>query len=346
MEMPGEKLLIKLWETLAEKGIGSLLSPWQTIRDGKARSEVRKHELLLLAQADSDAADIRAGKKRLLPDGRLIEWKNGESGGPTLSIESTQRIEPAFTIESVADRGLTTAAADAARAEINATKAVIYAEELLAADAQEPPERGVDEDWILNWRENAGRVSNEDLQKLWGSVLAGEVKAPGTYSIRTLDFLRTLSKTEAEQISLLATYAVEGRIIRSQKAHLDAKGVTFDLLLRMQELGVVSGVEAVGLSTKFPNQVVGTFVRALRSHGKALVVKHDDATKEFQLEVYLLTSVGAQVLGLGSFTPDIEYLVQIGKQVVAMGFTVQLADWKQVSEWECMYFNEVPIDAS
>ncbi len=41
MDLPGEKLLIKLWETITEKGIGSLLSPWQTIRTGKARNEVR-----------------------------------------------------------------------------------------------------------------------------------------------------------------------------------------------------------------------------------------------------------------------------------------------------------------
>jgi len=69
MDFPGEKLVIKLWETLAEKGIGSLLSPWQAGREGRARNEVRRHEILMLAQAEMDAADIRSGKKRLLPDG-------------------------------------------------------------------------------------------------------------------------------------------------------------------------------------------------------------------------------------------------------------------------------------
>lgn len=345
MDLPGEKLLIKLWETIADKGIGSLLSPWQSKREGKALAEVRRHELLLMAQAEADAADLRAGKKRLLADGRLISLQTngtseaGDIGGPIV------RIEPVLSLEALADKGLSTQVADAARAEINVSKAVIFAEGILADDPQAPPERNVDDDWLFAWRENAGRVSNDDLQKLWGSVLAGEVKSPGSYSIRTLDFLRTLSRTDAEQISQLASYVVEGLIIRSQKDYLNTKGVSFDFLLRMQELGVVSGVEAVGLNTTFRSQLTDTYTRAPRSHGKALIIKDDDPSKELKLEVYLLTKVGEQVLGLGQFSPDIDYLMQIGKQIAAKGFSVQLADWTQVSETEGMYANEIAVDA-
>lgn len=72
MDFPGEKLVIKLWETLAEKGVGSLLSPWQAGREGRARNEVRRQEILMLAQAEKDAADIRSGKKQLRADGTLL----------------------------------------------------------------------------------------------------------------------------------------------------------------------------------------------------------------------------------------------------------------------------------
>lgn len=345
MDLPGEKLLIKLWETIAEKGIGALLSPWQTRREGIAHAEVRQRELLLLAQAEVDAADVRAGKKRLLEDGRLITLRPGQSIEAVDNQVPDTRVEPVLSLEMLTDRGLQNLAADEARKEIGVSRAIIYAEEALAEDTQVPPERKVDDDWLHAWRENAGRVSSQDLQRLWGSVLAGEVKSPGTYSIRTLDFLRTLSRKEAEQISMLATFALEGRIIRSEKAYLEAKGVTFDLLLRMQQLGVVSGVEGVGLSTSFRTQTEGAYMRALRSHGKAVIVKNEDPSKELKLEVYLLTEVGGQILGLGQFSPDLEYLRQVGKRVAAMGFEVQLADWKQISETEGMYFNEAAVDA-
>ena len=38
MEFPGEKLVTKMWETLAEKGIGAALQPWHEKRLGEARN--------------------------------------------------------------------------------------------------------------------------------------------------------------------------------------------------------------------------------------------------------------------------------------------------------------------
>lgn len=345
MEIPGEKLLIKLWETIAEKGIGSLLSPWQTKRQGRAHSDVRRHELLLMAQAEADAADLRSGKKRLLEDGSFITLQTSAKFESEYKGVTIIEIEPTISIESFAEKGLNSISADAARAEINVSKAVIYAEESLYEDPQTPSDRNIDDDWLFVWRENAGRVTNEDLQKLWGGVLAGEIKSPGSYSIRTLDFIRTLSRTDAEQISKLAIYVIEDRIIRSQKDYLSNMGVTFDFLLQMQELGMISGVEGHGLSSTFPSLTNNTYTYVLRSHGKALIITHDDASIELKVETYLLTKIGKEILGLGQFEPDITYLMQTGKQIVAKGFSVYLADWTQTSENEGMYDNEIAIEA-
>lgn len=342
MEFPGEKLVIKLWETLAEKGLGSLLSPWQAGREGRARNEIRRNEILMLAQAEADAADIRSGKKQLHPDGTLLL-----TSAVVIPPGADERIEPTLTLSTAVEYGNRAAAAAAARSEINAAKAILFSEEQLAIDAQDPPDRKVDEDWLFAWREHAGKVSTEDLQRLWGSVLAGEVKAPGRYSIRTMEFLKTLSKVEAELISKLAGYVIDGRIARSQKEYLESKGLSFSMLLQMQELGVVSGVEALGLSTTYRSVVEGKFIRALISHRKALIVEHEDASKTLEFEIYMLTAVGRQVLGLGSFEPDIEYLHLVGKDFAKQGFSVKLADWRDVSDTQGTYFNEqeIPGDA-
>ena len=345
MELPGEKLIIKLWETLTEKGIGSLLSPWQIKREGRARNEVRREELLTIAQVELEVADIRAGRKRLdLPGSvRLISGTTVEPA--TVQVDDAGRAEPTLGFQTVARLALSNSAADAVRGEINTSKAVIFAEEILSDDSQTPPERPIDEDWLFTWRDLARKVSTEDLQRLWGGILAGEVKSPGTFSIRTLEFLRGLSKSDAEQISQLARYVVEGCIVRSQSQHLETQGITFSKLLEMQDLGLLSGVEALGLARHYQTATPNKFLLALRSHGKALLVENDDATKELSLAAYLLTGVGAQLLGLGSFEPDIEYLRLIGKEITAKGFTVQLVDWKPISEKQIRYFNPEKIDA-
>lgn len=345
MDFPGEKLVIKLWETLTEKGIGSLLTPWQVKREGRVRMELRRDELLMLAQVEKDVADVRAGRKQLQKDGTLMLTSGVEPGIAEGDLPLVCRFGPTLGLPDAICLAEATIALEHARKEINFAKAVLYAEEQLAGDSQQPPDRQVDEDWINTWKEYAGRVAAEDLQRLWGSVLAGEIKSPGRYSIRTMEFLKTLSKAEAEVISKLARYSINGRIARSDDAYLEANGISFGLLLQMQDLGIVSGVEAIGLNITYKTIVAGKFVNSLISNGKTLIVEHDDPEMTLTLEVYPLTEVGMQILGLGSFEPDIEYLTLVGKQIARRGFRVQLCDWRQLSETQGQYFNAVHIDA-
>jgi hypothetical protein len=345
LDWPGEKLLIKLWETLAEKGIGSLLSPWQTTRDGKARIELRRQEMLMLAQAEVDVEEIRAGRKRTDRDGRLLLLTCEAPDNDPVATDSAGSIDSRICVPSLVSAHQRGSAAEDARKEINSTKAVIYAEEALSSDPQKPPDRSIDDDWIFTWRDYAGGVSTEDLQRLWGKVLAGEVKSPGTYSLRTLEFLKGLSRGEAEKIGKLASFVIEGRIIRSLSQYLEEQGITFSLLLEMQELGLLVGVEAVGLKTVYKSWAFERFAIALRSNGKVLVVEDDDAAKVLSLEVYVLTRVGQQLVGLGSFPSNVDYLRLAGKEIIKKGFRVKLADWVQLTEHEGQYSNGETLDA-
>lgn len=194
MELPLEKLVIKMWDTLLDKGIGTLLTPWNIKREGQARIEVRQRELLVLAQTEMDVAEIRSGRKQMQKDGTLLLTSNTNN----IFIENEGQINPQreSTLEllEMVKKSETAAVIENSRREINTTKAILYAEEQLAGDSQEPPSREVEDDWLFAWREYSGRVAAEDLQRLWGSVLAGEVKSPGKYSMRTLEVLKTLSK--------------------------------------------------------------------------------------------------------------------------------------------------------
>jgi len=345
LDFPSEKLIIKLWETLAEKGVGSLLSPWQAKRDGKARSEVRHQELLMLAQAEHDAAEVRAGRMRLRQDGTVVRLPPPCDAQQEQTVSIDGRIEPMFGLPAAAALAATAAITDAARSQINTAKSIIFAEEQLAADSQEPPNRPIEDDWLFAWREGAGRVSNDDLQRLWGSVLAGEVKSPGRHSMRTLEFLKGLSKPEADLLVNLAKYVVDGSVVRSQAEYLTSQGLPFIVLLQLQELGVLSGVEAVGLTARHPTVLQGRFIKALISHNRVLVVEDPDESKILSLEIYRLTDVGRQVLSLGSFEPDVAYLQAIGKAIAAQGFQVHLGHWKQETETQGRYFNGIRIDA-
>ena len=86
---------------MAEKGVSSLLSPWQAGSEGRARNDVRKQKILMLAHAKTDAADIRAGRKQLLPVSTLSLMPPPQKD----IVENDECIEPTLTLSDAMEYG-------------------------------------------------------------------------------------------------------------------------------------------------------------------------------------------------------------------------------------------------
>lgn len=304
MDWPGEKLVIQLFKTV-EKSIGGALKPSQIRRVASAEARAAREQMLLLAQTECDAALIKAGKKRLTIDGELqdrVVWEKLEWEQKAREIEK----------------------------EINIVKAVLMAEEELRESSGEVPEREVDRDWASRWREYAGMISAEQLQQLWAQLLAGEVKSPGTFSLRTLEFVRNLSTEEATEIARLSTFVVDDAWIPYVTLdELATEGIITDNLLRMAELGVINpaSVGITPLERHFASQDPNRFRVYLLSHDKCLLVSHEDATKTLSLSGIMLTAIGQQIMKLGSFKTNQRYLERIGWHIINEGFEVSIADF-------------------
>ncbi|MGL5039614.1 MAG: DUF2806 domain-containing protein [Aeromonas sp.] len=334
MEWPGEKLVIRLWDTLSEKGVGSLLRPWQMKREGMAQLEVRRAELLALAQAERDAESIRNGHKQLSDFSTDLKFATASC----TQQEKRTRSEPIIDLPAIIEVATRQTIDDSVRRQVNIAHAICHAEEALIDDPQDPPSKNIDDDWLFRWRDYAGDVSNDTMQTLWGRILAGEVKSPGSFSMRTLDFLRNLSQEEAKSIEHLMQFAITEFIWRD-----DSLEVSFSMLMHFQDLGVISGVEALGLTNTWKSNNQSSFVKALTSHGKAIIIKHDDPQKKLELPVYLLTTTGKQLLRLGSFSPNIAYLEQVGAAIQKEGFSVFLSDITENIDGMIRVANERPI---
>lgn len=330
----GEKLIIRMWETLSEKGVGSLLRPWQIKRDGIAQIELRRAEMLALAQTEMDVDLIRTGQKKL---GDFSPELNFAST-PLAASVTKARTEPVIDLPTVIQVVTQQNIEDSVRRHINVSHAICFAEEALRNDPQDPPSNKIDDDWLFRWRDYAGDVSSESMQSLWGRVLAGEVKSPGSFSLRTLEFMRNLSQEEAKSIEHLLQFVVGGIIWRD-----DSLDASFESLMTMQDLGVISGVEALGLETRWTSGSQAKFEKALPSHKKVIVIRHDDPKKEFTLPVYLLTVIGKQLLQLGMFSANVTYLERVAMDIHKQGFSVTLADIIETNGSMIRFSNERPI---
>ena len=339
MEFPGEKLILKMWETLADKGVGSLLEPWHAKRIGKARTDARRHEMLALAQAQKEADDIRAGAARYVGYETVKPLAHTEN-----RTRSDGRIEPVIDFDLISRTATSIESSQAVKREVNVAKSLLRAEEELAHEDQAPPDEQVDEDWLFSWRDHASRVSSEDLQNLWGKVLAGEIKNPGTYSIRTLDFLKGLSKSEAEAIARVAQFVIEGRIWREKDDILIKNNSSFSELLTLQEIGILSGVDSIGLTTKYSSIAENKYLRYLFATNKMLIVENQDKTKDLVSEIYLATAVGRQVFELANVAVNEEYIFSVAKDIANKGYSVMVADYKRTDSRGGHFFNACKIE--
>lgn len=88
--------------------------------------------------------------------------------------------------------------------------AIEAVEEWRAGESQEGKERReasgarVAEEWIDRFWRLAQDVSDTDLQRLWGRVLAREARRPGSFALQTLDILARLDRETAEELQRLA----------------------------------------------------------------------------------------------------------------------------------------------
>lgn len=328
MEIPGEKLIIKLWETIADKGIGSLLKPWQIRREGRANLDVRRDEVLALAQAEADAVAIRSGQKLLLLSGEVMNLPALEA--PTAIHESADKIP--LALPRAIEVAVQNAKVEALRQEVSIAKAVIYAEEELQKDPSEPTQDSPQDDWLLRWRECAAGVSSDELQQIWGKVLAGEVKSPGRFSLRALEFLRNLSQSEAQAIERISPFVISGVLYRGDDVMLEAEGVSFSDLLAMQELGVLAGVDGLGLEITWNSDSTTSYQKALTCHGALILATAADVSKIIKLKVCTVTSIGKQVLSLGRFAPNAKMVESVATAIKALGFNVQIGSYVELGQ--------------
>jgi hypothetical protein len=321
---PGEKLLLKLHETLIEKGLSTLWRPFVIRREGRARSEVQAEKIRMIAQAKRDADDIRA--RRLTYDGTSVvvpELQAPMSHLPSTSPSVGERPFLQLAEQHSHERSVSRA--------INLIKTIFKAEDLIEEEnspADEVSSKPVSEDWLARWRNLAEEASAEEVQLLWAAVLKNEVRKPGTYSIRTLLKLNELSTADAELITEFAGFVVSNAktdFIIADNRWLDSVGITIAKLLTLTELGILHGGTANATTiVRLTSSLDSSFEAAWIMRDRGVVFRHSDPTNVLKCTAYILTSVGQEIMRLPSTPADPRGLIEIAHLGQRRGFSASL----------------------
>lgn len=113
-----------------------------------------------------------------------------------------------------------------------------------AAQSTEPLS-DLDDDWLNVFERYAEDASTERMQKLWGRVLAGEVRKPGRFSVRTLRFLSEFSQRDAVLFADFCNSAFGGL---APTVLVKPEGGNVTDLLALEASGLITGGTGLGLN--------------------------------------------------------------------------------------------------
>lgn len=200
----------------------------------------------------------------------------------------------------------------------NIDSVVSYAYSQLENETEVSPEP-VESDWIIRFMNSVEDISNEEMQVLWAKILAGEIKQPQTYTLRTLDIIKNISIQEAHKFMELSKYMLLARdfiFIVNNKELRNEFGIRYEDILLMEECGLMSSSDlSITMKTNdqtpivvSSKQVVG-FINGVYSE-----------FKDIRWNIYSLTDSGKQLYNTINCLSDEKYAIRV-LELLKQGFS-------------------------
>lgn len=170
-----------------------------------------------------------------------------------------------------------------------------------------------DFDWFFRFYEAASTVSDAAMQELWAKILAGEVSEPSTFSFKTIDILKNISKKDAELFIKVCSYSfVLGNtsyLPREAEYH-NANDILYVDIMKLNELGLMFNDGTI--RTEFE---VDTIPKCIVVNDELIMTissKHGENIK-FSINQYPFTEAGREIASLISQRPSDETFIEYAK---------------------------------
>ncbi|QWC87183.1 TIGR03899 family protein [Cupriavidus metallidurans] len=280
--------------SVVERAIGAVYRPYGIKREADAEDYRRR--LLDAAKRDARGKNIvESAKATIKADIILAE------GRRDLEMRMQARLRH-----------------EALREQQNIENVVVGAFENIQPDVSA---ENVDDDWIAGFFEHVRTVSNTEMQALWSSVLALEVGAPGSFSPRSLNVLRKMTRREAgafqvacqlassmfDEASRRSIFCGAYRpnwmsVVESPKIELSDFGLSFLDRVNLSNIGLIYEDELVNVKG-MPRG--SKLLMRFASTRLSLVAKRDN----IKLNSYSMTPVGSELSALIAPEENSEYIV-------------------------------------
>lgn len=192
------------------------------------------------------------------------------------------------------------------------------------------PGVAVESDWITEFRECCKNTSDKVMQSLWARILAGEIEKPGTFSLRTVDFLRTLRKSEAELFSkfCIAVFRVFHDKLclvpnpNSVGNHLKISSEVTIKLSELLDLESIGLIQNATLGADDVHYLIDEEVFFVQKNGSAIRLMPTNG-RNISVPMLRLSPIGRELFSIARPSFDAEYFNSVADGLLRMGLQVE-----------------------
>ncbi|GIM29312.1 hypothetical protein CPJCM30710_19780 [Clostridium polyendosporum] len=181
----------------------------------------------------------------------------------------------------------------------------------------------IDEDWISRFFSISEDITSEEMQLIWGKILAGEVKKPNSYSLRTLELIRNLSKKEAELIAKIADAALSNSnntkyyVVDDREFLKNEFDINFMDIVLLEEIGIIKKGISLTINTS-TNPIKDYFANG----DLCLFYDIQANVPQKSVNIFLLTTAGKEILSILEINPNINVIKNFASKIKSNGISV------------------------
>ncbi len=172
----------------------------------------------------------------------------------------------------------------------------------------------INSDWMIRFFNSVEDISDESLQKIWGRILAGEIKRPNSYSYRTLEKLKNMTQKEVEYFQIVSSLVLKNsniNFILDNKDLMNKYNVYFGYILKLEECGLMTS-QSLSLNLEVSNSQY-EFIYNSKIIG--VIKGKEDNLKKIVLPCYFFTESGSQLLDSIVLNVNSKYIIECIKLI-------------------------------
>ena len=194
------------------------------------------------------------------------------------------------------------------------------------------PDPDPDPAWTNRWVDGAQNVDSDELQKLWGKILAGQIKSPGQTSLRTLSILRDMTQQDAIDFSNLMRFRINDFIFKEGVEKI--LGNRFgSLIVHFSNIGLFSGF-GTSKTVKIDDNKIwgahnGIYAFIIEgTPGQLIKIKTPD-------NGFVIAATGLELAKLCQHEPDFLYLSHFAKFLIKQNCKLKIGMATQINGKGC-----------